>query len=128
MKQLTVFIGFLIIAVGVIGLVAPETLIRVGNHIVTPTGLNIVAVLRIAIGLVLIFAASGSRIPRTLRVAGAVVVIAGIATPFFGVARSRVILDWWSAQGPSLIRLLAVLIVGVGSFLIYSVTSVRSRT
>lgn len=127
MKQLVVLIGLLIIAIGVIVLAVPDALVQVGRQIVTPTGLNVAAVVRVVIGLVLILAASSSRMPTTLRIVGAVIFIAGIATPFFGVDRARVIFDWGSAQSPSLIRLVGVLAVAAGSFLVYAVTSVRSR-
>jgi len=126
-KQLTMLIGFLIIVAGVIGVATPDTLVHFGRQVVTPAGLNIVAVLRVVIGLVLILAASRSRMPTTLRVVGAVIFIAGIATPFFGVDRARVILNWGSAQGPMLIRLVGVLAVAAGSFLVYAVTSTRDR-
>ena len=44
----------------------------------TPAGLYAITVLRIAIGLVFVFAAPASRTPRTLRVLGLVVIIAGL--------------------------------------------------
>jgi uncharacterized membrane protein YwaF len=60
----------------------------------TPTGLYAIAVLRIAIGLVFVFAAPASRAPRTLRVFGLVVIIAGLMTPWFGVTRAQATLNW----------------------------------
>ena len=53
----------------------------------TPAGLYAIAVLRVAIGLLFVLAAPSSRAPRTLRVLGLIVIVAGLATPWFGVAR-----------------------------------------
>jgi len=47
------------------------------------------AALRIALGLVFVLAAPASRAPRTLRVLGVIVIIAGLTTPSFGVAHAR---------------------------------------
>jgi len=85
----------------------------------TPTGLYAIAVLRIAIGLVFVFAAPASRAPRTLRVLGLVVIIAGLMTPWFGVTRAHATLNWVASAGPLLMRLDAVAGMALGGFLVY---------
>ena len=125
MKRLAVLVGLVVVAVGIIGIAAPDVLLTIGKYAVTQTGLYIIAILRIAIGLLLIGVSSRSRMPKTLRVVGAVVVIAGISTPFFGVDRARAVLDWESALGPSFIRPLAACLVALGIFLMYAVGPVR---
>ena len=85
----------------------------------TPTGLYAIAVLRIAIGLVFVFAAPASRAPRTVRVLGLFVIIAGLSTPWFGVARARAVLNWFASAGPLLMRLDAALGMALGGFLVY---------
>ncbi len=86
----------------------------------TPVGLYVVAVVRVAIGLLLIRVAPASRTPRTLRVLGVIVVVAGLLTPLIG-ARARAILDWWAALGPAYLRLPAVIALAFGAFVIYAV-------
>ena len=86
----------------------------------TPTGLYAIAVLRIAIGLVVVFAAPVSRAPRTLRVLGLVVIIAGLMTPWFGVTRARATLSWVASAGPLLMRLDACVGMAMGGFLVYA--------
>jgi hypothetical protein len=71
-------------------------------------------------GLVLFFAAPASRMPRTLRVFGGIVCIAGITTPMFGVNRSHAVVNWWAAQGPLFIRLEGLGAAALGGFIIYS--------
>jgi Thiamine pyrophosphate enzyme, N-terminal TPP binding domain len=53
------------------------------------------------------------------------VVIAGVLTSFFGVERSRAVLDWWSSQGLSFMRVWASVAVAFGLFIVYVVTSPR---
>jgi len=93
--------------------------------VVTPVGLYTIAALRVAIGLVLMLVAPISRVPRTLRVVGAVVLVAGLATPLFGVERTRAILDWESTQGTALIRVVAGLVLATGGFVAFAVTAGR---
>ena len=118
MRTLALAVGLLVVVIGVVGIVAPDALVTIGLHSVTPVGLYVVAALRIAIGLVLLGASSASRMPRTLRVFGIVVLAAGLATPFLGLERARVIVNWWFAGGPVVIRLWAVVAVLLGGFII----------
>ena len=117
MKTLTLIIGVAVIALGVAGLVAPGVLVTIGREAVTPVGLYVVAVARVAIGLLLIGAAPASRTPRSLRVLGAIVVLGGLLTPVLGIGRARAILDWWSALGPAYLRLPAVIALAFGAFI-----------
>lgn len=121
MKWLTVFVGLIIAAIGLLGLVAPPLLLDTARLAQSQIGLYVVAALRIAFGLALIGAASAARLPRTLRMLGVLFVVAGIISPFFGVERIREILDWWSAQGPTFMRVWAVFPVMLGLFIVYAV-------
>ena len=124
MKALAIGIGVLVITVGIIGLVHPTTLLAIGRTVLTPTGLYIIAGVRVCIGVVFWLAAAASRMPRTVRAAGAVIVLAGIATPFFGVDRSRAVLDWLTAQ-QGLLRVDALLATALGVFMLYAIGPVR---
>jgi hypothetical protein len=120
MKILALAIGVLMISLGLTGLVWPEGLVRIGHYSFTQTGLYVIAALRIAIGLVLFLAATGSRAPRTLRVIGIMVCILGIVTALVSLERARELMAWWSSHGPGFIRIAAVVVVGLGSFIAYS--------
>ncbi|MGZ5261673.1 MAG: hypothetical protein ACXWC0_28985 [Burkholderiales bacterium] len=63
--------------------------------------------------------------PRTLRVIGAFIVVAGLLTPLFGTERFHEALTWFSGQGPLLVRAVAVLHVIVGLFFVYAINSHR---
>jgi hypothetical protein len=107
------------------GLFTPDGLVTIGRYVVTPLGLYAVAAIRVGIGLVLMLVAKSSRAPRTLRALGAVVLIAGLATPLFGVDRARAILDWEATQRTALIRVAAGLVVAIGAFIAFAVASGR---
>ena len=125
MKLIALLVALVVVAIGIVGVIMPDRLVALREYVATPAGLYTVAALRVGIGLVLIFAAAGSRVPRTLRVIGIVVLVAGLVTPLFGVERTRVVLDWEAAQGTSFIRAVAVLPLALGSFLAFAVATGR---
>jgi hypothetical protein len=77
-------------------------------------------------GASLLGVAPAARLPGTLRVIGALVLLVGLLTPFFGVERARLVLDWWVAQGTTFMRVWAVFPVAFGLFLIYAIVGARS--
>ena len=117
--------GILIAAIGVVGIAAPLVLLEFGRSLQTPSALYVVAAVRIIFGAVLLWVAGASRMPRTLRVIGIVIVVAGLLTLFFGVERSQAMLDWWSSQGLLFMRAWAGVAVILGLFIVYAVTSPR---
>ena len=119
MRCLGLVIGVLVILVSAISFAVPDVKLSLERSTMTPTGLYAIAVLRIAIGLVFVFAAPASRAPRTLRVLGLVVIIAGLMTPWFGVTRAQATLNWVASAGPSLTRLDACVGMAMGGFLVY---------
>ncbi|OAI42453.1 hypothetical protein AYO41_04290 [Verrucomicrobia bacterium SCGC AG-212-E04] len=125
MKALASMIGVLIVLIGVAGVIFPDALMTAGQYFVTPTGIYIAATLRIGIGLVLIFAASASRLPKTLRVVGVIILVAGLVTPLVGSDRARATLDWWVKQGSVITRVLAGIGIAIGAFTIFAFTTRR---
>jgi len=125
MRFAALLVGLFAIVVGIVGLVSPDSLLTVGRYVVTPVGLYAIAALRVSIGLLLMLVAPISRVPRTLRVLGALVLVAGLATPVFGVDRTRAILDWEATQGTALLRAGAVAALAAGGFIAFAVTGGR---
>ena len=68
MRLLGLVIGALVILASAISFAVPDQRLSLESSLMTPPGLYAIAALRIAIGLVFVFAASASRAPRTLRV------------------------------------------------------------
>src|SRR5258708_15453332 len=125
MRALALVVAAFIMLVGVAGLLAPDSLLTLARYAVTPVGLYAVAAVRVGIGLVLILAAPISRAPRTLRVFGAVALVAGLMTPLFGADRAHAILDWQLSQGTVLIRVGAGLAVVIGGLVAFALIGSR---
>jgi hypothetical protein len=125
MKVLTTVLGLLAVGVGILSQISPDVLVRIGRTVVTPTGLYVIAFVRVCIGLMLILVARTSRMPKTVRILGCIALIAGIVTPLFGVDRSVAVLNWWTAQGPVVGRLPGLVLAAVGVFMIYAIASGR---
>ncbi len=87
----------------------------------TPVALSIVGALRVCFGLVLLRAAAISRVPVGFRVLGVFLMIVGVMTPFFGVERSRAVLEWWATDGFAFLRPAVGLAVPFGLFLAFAV-------
>jgi hypothetical protein len=117
---LGIALGVLITIVGLVGIAAPSVLLEFGRSLQTPNALFLIAALRIALGALLIWAASASRVPRTLRVIGAIVVVAGLFTPLFGIERVQAVLTWWAQQGQVFMRAIPGVAVVIGGFLMYA--------
>ena len=98
MKSLALVVAGVVAVLGVAGVVIPDIVIATGRHLVSPFGLYIAGAFRAGVGLVLILAARESRAPGILRAIGAVVLVAGVATPLFGVEAARARLDWEAAH------------------------------
>jgi len=127
MKVLITIVGLIAFGVGVADLVSPEILLTIGRDVLTPAGLYVIAFVRVGVGLLLLGAATTSRMPRAVRILGAVVLISGIATPIFGLQRSLSVLNWWAAQGPFVTRFAGLVLVTLATLMIYATRPVRRR-
>jgi hypothetical protein len=117
MKHLARLLAAFVITAGVAAIVAPGMVLTLRSFAATSGALLVFAAVRVAIGVVLIMAAPASRAPRTLQAAGAVLMLAGLVTPLFGVERTRAVLAWEAAQSPSLMRLGGAVVVTLGALL-----------
>ena len=117
MKYLAWALAALAVAAGVAAIVVPGTIFNLRSLAGTQGALLVFGMLRAAMGIVLIMAAPNSRAPRMLQAAGGLLLLAGMATPLFGVERTRAVLAWEAAQGLWLIRLSGVLVVALGGLL-----------
>jgi len=128
MRLLGLVIGALVILASAISFAVPELRLSLERSVMTSTGLYAIAGLRIAIGLVFVFAAPASRAPRTLHVLGLIVIVAGLSTPWFGLARARAVVNYLASAGPLLMRLEAVAGMALGGFLVYVLRAPTRRT
>lgn len=118
-------LGFVVAAIGVLGIAAPSVLVEYARLLQSTDALHVVAAVRILFGVIIFWAAPNSRTPRIFRALGVLIVIAGLLTPFSDVERSRAMMDWWSSRSSSFTRAALVAAVAFGLFIAYSATPRR---
>ncbi|MCM3880125.1 MAG: hypothetical protein ND807_08465, partial [Vicinamibacterales bacterium] len=126
MRPLALLVGVIIAVVGLVGIVYPALLVALFRNSVTPPALYGVAVIRVVMGSVFIRVSRVARAPRLLRAIGAIVIVAGVATPLLGADRAHAMMSWGVAQGPVFIRLVGGLAVLLAAVLIRAI-GLRSR-
>src|SRR5262245_48154344 len=122
-KSLAFAIGLCITAVGAVGIVAPSTLVWIGERFATSGEWYALGAVRIAFGLLLLAVAKASRAPRTLRVVACIPLLAGVgalATPLVGLERARAAIAWWSQLGSGGARFAAIPLLALGGFVAYA--------
>jgi hypothetical protein len=118
---LALCVSLLLIVQGLIGLAAPDVFAGVVRFMQTAPAIYAAAGVRVAVGIVLLPAASASRLPIFLRVLGGFVLLGGLLTPFVGRQFAEVILQWWSSHGFALVRLFAAVSLALGLVTAYAV-------
>jgi uncharacterized membrane protein len=127
-KTLAFVIGLCIATVGVAGMLVPSSLLGIAQHSVTSGAFFLIGGVRVIFGFILISAASASRSPKTLRIVGSVIVVAGLATALtgqVGMERARRVIDWWLQQDAGVIRFTGVVLVALGGFVAQACVPVR---
>lgn len=116
--------GGLIVVVCVAGLMFPGWLIDSVRRVWQRKGAMVLAVaFRVVLGTLLIVGAPQTRFPTAFRIIGALGLVAAVGLPILGWQRVDNILKWAQGLPQTLQRTWLLLGVGVGSFLIYGVTS-----
>ena len=125
MKPIALVLSLFLVILGAIGIIRPEPFLGVARF-QTRAGLSVAAALRIVLGVALLFTASTSRVPGVIRVLGLLILIVGLLTPFVGPERVPVLVDWWSSQGPLIVRAWAGFALAFGTFLVWALISQSS--
>jgi uncharacterized protein YjeT (DUF2065 family) len=126
MKTVTLFIAALMVLLGLTGVLWPEGLMQFATYSFSRTGLYVAAAARIVLGGLLFFAASATRTPKTIRVIGLIILVAGIATALIPSDRAQLMKDWWLARGPDTLRIVACFPLAVGVFVAWATISRRA--
>ena len=108
---------------GVVGVLWPDIVLGFArDYFTTPSGLFAAAGIRVVFGGILLTAAQTSRAPNLLRVCGAIIAIAGLATPWFGVERTREVLAAADAAGGAGMRIACTVAVALGSSFVWALS------
>jgi len=105
------------VLVGLTAVFWPEGLMELARYAHTSSGLYVAAFGRIALGALLFMAAAATRTPRTVRVIGPLIFVAGLATALISVERAQLLSDWWLGHGPDFLRIAACFPLVVGLFI-----------
>src|SRR5688572_24050088 len=122
MQLPAIILSALFAGIGAMAVILPDTVIEIGRSLATPTGLLVAAAVRAAFGVVLLMAASESRAPNLLRLFGAVILIAGLSTPLFGVELSQSVLDLVSREGGALLRVFGTIAFALGCLFVWALS------
>jgi hypothetical protein len=125
---LAMVLGFVMVGTGVLGVATPSVLVELGRSLHSPSAVYLIGAVRVGFGAILFWAAPNSRTPRTFRVLGAFIIIAGLVAPFLGVERSHAVFDWWSTGGSFFTHAWPIAAVVVGLFIAYATSPRASGT
>ena len=121
-------VALVTIVIGVVGLVQPESLTAIRRtYFASPGRIVAAGAFRLAMGLVLILAASASRWPRVMRVFGALMCMQAFSAMLMGQERARFILEFETAH-TELLRTGAIVALVTGIVMAFSVASRSSHT
>jgi len=120
-------VACLTIAVGVVGLVHPDTLTALRrSYFATPGRLYVAGLVRLAMGLVLLLAAPAARRPIMLRLLGAMMCVQALSATVMGAERARVVLEWETTH-TALLRVGAIVALVAGGLIAFAVTGRSSE-
>lgn len=119
MKTKLVFaVGAFYVLLGLSVAVAPSWFLSVDWP--SRQGLLIAAGIRFVVGTILLFGASATKFPRTIRVFGGIALAAGVLMPFFPPGEWAEYMGWWMENRELLRGTLAVMGGLFGALLVYA--------
>jgi len=125
-RSAALLVAVFTIVVGVVGLIAPDRATTARRlYFATPVRQHAAAVVRVAMGLVVILCAPASRAPKTLRALGAVMCLQALTATLLGPDRARTVMEWETMQGTAVLRVGAAVAVAAGGFIAFAVSGDR---
>jgi len=122
MNIIVLIFGFLILVLSASILVKPAVLFDLMGRYSQSAMLQVLAVVvRLILGIALIFAAPESRFPTVILVLGWLIIAVAVAFSLMGRTRFRVLVDWALRLANRFGRLSGLLGVLFGGFIIYAV-------
>ena len=123
MKFGGLLVALFTVVIGIGGIISPESGTEIRRlYFATPVRLYAAAAIRVAMGLVVILAATASRTPKTLRALGALMCMQGLTATLLGPEHARTVLEWEASQGPALLRAGAAVALAAGGFMVFAMT------
>ena len=120
MLILVKLIGLLILGLGIVFLLNPQTIKKLISYFRKGKKIYLAAVLRLLFGLIFLSAFPLSALPRVIYVFGVLFLASGTAILILGPRRTIPILDWYNKQSVSTLRFLSLPIIALGILIFYS--------
>lgn len=120
MAVLIVFLGIFLILVGLVVLIVPQSMRQALKVFLDRRWMPAASIVRIVIGLVLVFGADETRWPTFVLGFGLLMLIAGLAIPFIGFDRIERLANFWLRQSNAVVRLWSVSAIALGGALVWA--------
>jgi hypothetical protein len=117
---LVAVVGVALAGLGAVSAVVPTQFRRLLQVVKRKRWLNLAMLLRILIGVLMIAASPGARLPRFLLVVGVVTLLSGLLSPLLGHDRLIRMAEWWARRPAGLIRLWGLLALVLGMLVVYA--------
>lgn len=120
---LVLIAGIAICLISAWGIFAPQRLLQwVKGAMDADWGIYSAVIVRLVLGVTLLYAAPASRFPLVFRILGWIAIVAAVAIVFIGKERLRKFVNWWLERAfPPFIRAWLLFGLAFGGFLIYGV-------
>jgi len=119
MVSVVQIIGMTVLVISVAALIVPGVFRGMIKAFRPQSMLYVGALIRVAVGLVLLAAAPGCRFPLGVQILGVVTIAAGVVLPFLKGAAKDALFDWAVNMPSSALRGFALMGVVLGAFLAY---------
>ena len=120
---LAFLVGLFSVVLGFIGIVSPNTVTTARRiYFAAPVSLYSAAVIRAAMGLVVLLSARASRAPRILLGLGVVMCLQALSATLLGPQHARTVLEWEAAR-PVLLRVGGIIAVVAGCVIAFAVAA-----
>ncbi|MDH3200992.1 MAG: hypothetical protein OEM15_08885 [Myxococcales bacterium] len=109
-----------------LGVLVPSRIVAFATRWTNQRGLWVAALLRLAFGLALWFAAPASRAPLFLQVLGIVTILAGVSLPMIGLDRFTKLIEWSVERPPIMVRLWCLFGIALGGAILWALIPAAS--
>jgi len=115
-------LGILMICMGLANLINPILMKKMISFWKQGKRIYAGGLLRVLFGIIFLLASSYSQVrqPCVLAVLGVLMILGGMLIFILGPEKMKAILGWWDKKPASVLRLIAILALAIGTLVIYS--------
>jgi hypothetical protein len=113
-------IGIVIIFAALVYLLKPDVMKRIIEFFKQGRRMYFAGLIRFALAVVFLLAASDCKMPWVIIVFGILLIIGGLLIFILGPEKVRSMLEWWQKQSVVLLRVVALIGLAFGAIIIYS--------